>query len=30
LTAHHDRMMQRPAVQQTLAAEAAIGYALPA
>ncbi len=30
LTAHHDRMMLRPAVQKTLAAEAAIGYALPA
>ncbi len=30
LTAHHDRMMERPAVQRTLAAEAAIGYELPA
>ncbi len=30
LSAHHDRMMQRPAVQRTFAAEAAIGYALPA
>ena len=30
LSAHHDRMMRRPAVQQTIAAEAAIGYALPA
>jgi glutathione S-transferase len=29
LSAHYDRMMQRPAVQRTLAAEAAIGYALP-
>jgi glutathione S-transferase len=29
LTAHYDRMMQRAAVQRTLAAEAAIGYALP-
>jgi glutathione S-transferase len=29
LCAHYDRMMQRPAVQKTLAAEAAIGYALP-
>jgi len=30
LSAHYDRMMQRPAVQRTLAAEAATGYALPA
>lgn len=30
LTAHHDRMMQRDAVRKTLAAEAALGYALPA
>ena len=30
LVAHYDRMMQRPAVQRTLAAENAIGYALPA
>jgi glutathione S-transferase len=30
LVAHHDRMLQRPAVQQTIAAEAAIGYELPA
>lgn len=29
LCGHYDRMMQRPAVKQTLAAEAAIGYALP-
>lgn len=29
LTAHHDRMMARPAVQRTIAAEAAIGYELP-
>jgi glutathione S-transferase len=29
LCAHYDRMMQRPAVRTTLAAEAAIGYALP-
>jgi glutathione S-transferase len=29
LAAHHDRMMARPAVQRTLAAEAAIGYELP-
>ncbi len=30
LSAHHDRMMQRPAVQQTIASEAALGYSLPA
>jgi glutathione S-transferase len=30
LSAHHDRMMARPAVQRTFAAEAAIGYGLPA
>ena len=30
LTAHHDRMMQRPAVQKTFEAEAALGYTLPA
>jgi glutathione S-transferase len=30
LSAHHDRMMIRPAVQRTFAAEAAIGYGLPA
>ena len=29
LAAHHDRMMQRPAVQKTIAIEAAIGYELP-
>jgi glutathione S-transferase len=29
LSAHHDRMMARPAVQQVFAAEAAIGYTLP-
>jgi len=29
LTAHHDRMMRRPAVQRTCEAEAAIGYELP-
>ena len=29
LAAHHDRMMARPAVQRTIAAEAAIGYELP-
>jgi glutathione S-transferase len=28
LYAHYDRVMQRPAVQQTLASEGAIGYAL--
>jgi glutathione S-transferase len=28
LCAHHDRMMERPAVRQTFAAEAALGYAL--
>ena len=30
LAAHHDRMLARPAVQQTIAAESAIGYELPA
>jgi glutathione S-transferase len=30
LTAHYTRMMARPAVQQTIAIEAAIGYELPA
>jgi glutathione S-transferase len=30
LCAHHDRMMRRPAVQRAFAAEAAIGYHLPA
>src|SRR6202795_4860630 len=30
LSAHFDRMIARPAVQRTLAAEAAIGYPLPA
>ena len=30
LSTHYDRMMQRPAVQKTLAAEAALGYSLPA
>ena len=30
LTAHYQRMMARPAVQRTYAAEAAIGYELPA
>jgi glutathione S-transferase len=30
LTAHHDRMMERPAVQRTLEIESAIGYELPA
>lgn len=30
LAAHHDRMLARPAVQRTLAIEAAIGYQLPA
>ncbi len=30
LLAHHDRMLAREAVQRTLAAEAAIGYELPA
>jgi glutathione S-transferase len=29
LTAHHDRMLARPAVRRTIAAEAAIGYELP-
>jgi glutathione S-transferase len=30
LTAHYARMMDRPAVQRTIAAESAIGYELPA
>lgn len=30
LCAHHDRMMQRPAVLKTFAAEQALGYSLPA
>jgi len=30
LTAHYDRMLQRPAVQATLADDAAAGYSLPA
>ena len=30
LSAHHDRMMQRQAVRKTFAAEAALGYNLPA
>jgi glutathione S-transferase len=30
LEAHHARMMARPAVQRTIAAESAIGYELPA
>ncbi len=30
LAAHHARMLQRPAVQRTLASESAIGYELPA
>jgi glutathione S-transferase len=30
LSAHHDRMMQRPAVQKTFEIEAALGYTLPA
>lgn len=29
LLAHHDRMLARPAVKRTIAAEAAIGYELP-
>jgi glutathione S-transferase len=29
LSAHHDRMMARPAVQRTCAVEAALGYELP-
>ena len=29
LSAHYDRMMTRPAVQRTIAAEAAVGYNLP-
>ncbi len=30
LSAHHDRMLARPAVRGTIEAEAAIGYELPA
>jgi glutathione S-transferase len=30
LSAHHDRMMQRPAVRKTFEAETALGYTLPA
>jgi glutathione S-transferase len=30
LTAHYDRMMNRPAVQRTIEVESAIGYELPA
>ena len=30
LTAHYQRMMARPAVQRTIAAETAVGYQLPA
>jgi glutathione S-transferase len=30
LAAHHDRMLQRPAVRQTIEVESAIGYELPA
>jgi len=30
LQRHHDQMMQRPAVQKTLAVERAVGYELPA
>ncbi|MBN9561442.1 MAG: glutathione S-transferase family protein [Alphaproteobacteria bacterium] len=30
LSAHHDRMLARPAVERTIRAEAAIGYELPA
>jgi len=30
LSAHHDRMMRRPAVQKTFEAEVALGYTLPA
>ncbi len=30
LIAHHDRMMQRPAVRKTIEIESAIGYRLPA
>ncbi|GAA0607247.1 glutathione S-transferase family protein [Craurococcus roseus] len=30
LSAHHDRMLARPAVKETIEAEAAIGYELPA
>ena len=30
LSAHHDRMLARPAVRETIEAEAAIGYELPA
>jgi glutathione S-transferase len=29
LSGHHDRIMARPAVQRTIAAEAAVGYNLP-
>jgi glutathione S-transferase len=29
LTAHYDRMMARPAVERTIAAESAVGYHLP-
>jgi glutathione S-transferase len=29
LEAHYDRMMARPAVQKTIAAETAVGYDLP-
>ena len=29
LLAHHDRMMERPAVKRTIEIESAIGYALP-
>jgi len=30
LNAHYDRMMERPAVRKTIAAESALGYGLPA
>jgi glutathione S-transferase len=30
LDAHYARMMARPAVQRTIAAETAVGYELPA
>jgi glutathione S-transferase len=30
LDAHYQRMMARPAVQKTIAIEAAVGYELPA
>jgi glutathione S-transferase len=30
LTAHYERMMERPAVKKTIEAEAAVGYELPA